>query len=165
MKSAQALSRALSLDIMVAWRVLLSCRLGKEHPNLPASVLYSPEELAILEVYKKKASFPPPPARPKPAEPLGQQETVAQIEAELRAYRKECEALSGSSPTSAVSGVAQAPGKTCMSLSEANGLTAELAGFWSRKAYPYPGPKVLARGLLILAELVRYERVKKARPP
>jgi hypothetical protein len=26
---------------MVAWRVLLLCRLGKEHPNLPASVLHA----------------------------------------------------------------------------------------------------------------------------
>ena len=33
MKSAEALSRALSLDMMVAWRVLL-CRLGKSHPHL-----------------------------------------------------------------------------------------------------------------------------------
>ena len=56
MKSAEALSRALSLDMMVAWRVLLLCRLGKEHPNLPASVLYSREESAILEVIKKKES-------------------------------------------------------------------------------------------------------------
>jgi hypothetical protein len=55
MKSAQALSRTLALDMMVAWRVLLLCRLGKAHPNLPASILYSPEELAILEVFKKKA--------------------------------------------------------------------------------------------------------------
>ena len=54
MKSAQALSRALALDMIVAWRVLLLCRLGKAHPHLPASLLYSPEELAILEVLKKK---------------------------------------------------------------------------------------------------------------
>ena len=55
MKSAQALSRALALDMMVAWRVLLLCRLGKARPDLPASVLYSPEELAILEVLKKNS--------------------------------------------------------------------------------------------------------------
>jgi len=55
MKSAEALSRALALDMIVAWRVLLLCRLGKAHPHLPASVLYSPEELAILEVLKKNA--------------------------------------------------------------------------------------------------------------
>ena len=54
MKTAEALSRALVLDMIVAWRVLLSCRLGKAHPNLPASVLYTPEELAILEVVQKK---------------------------------------------------------------------------------------------------------------
>ncbi len=55
-KSAQALGRALALDMIVAWRVLLLCRFGKAHPHLPASVLYSPEELAILEVLKKNAS-------------------------------------------------------------------------------------------------------------
>ena len=55
MESAQALSRALVLDMIVAWRVLLLCRLGKAHPNLPAAVLYRPEELAILETFQKKA--------------------------------------------------------------------------------------------------------------
>jgi len=32
-------SKALALNIIVAWCVLLLCRLGKPHPNLPASVL------------------------------------------------------------------------------------------------------------------------------
>lgn len=54
MKSAEALSRVLTLDMIVAWRVLLLCRLGKTHPHLPASLLYSPQELAVLEVFKKK---------------------------------------------------------------------------------------------------------------
>jgi len=53
MKTAEALSRTLALDMIVAWRVLVLCRLGNAHPHLPASVLYSPEELAILEVLKK----------------------------------------------------------------------------------------------------------------
>jgi hypothetical protein len=55
MKSDQALSRALALDMIVAWRVMLLCRFGKAHPHLPASLLYSPEELAILEIFKKNA--------------------------------------------------------------------------------------------------------------
>jgi hypothetical protein len=55
LKSAQTLSRALVLDMIVAWRVLLVCRLGQAHPHLPAAVLYSPEELAILEELKKNA--------------------------------------------------------------------------------------------------------------
>ena len=58
MKTARALTRALVLDRIVAWRVLLRCRLGKAHPHLPASVLYSPEELAVLEVLKKNALAP-----------------------------------------------------------------------------------------------------------
>src|SRR2546429_373137 len=52
MKSAQALERALALDMIVASRVLLLSRLGKEHPDLPAELFYSPEELEVLEVKK-----------------------------------------------------------------------------------------------------------------
>ena len=55
MKSAQALKRSLALDRVVSWRSLLLCRLGKTHPHLPASLLYSPEEMPILEVLKKNA--------------------------------------------------------------------------------------------------------------
>jgi hypothetical protein len=54
MKSARALERALALDMIVAFRVLLLSRLGKEHPELPAELFYSPEELAVLEVKKKE---------------------------------------------------------------------------------------------------------------
>lgn len=54
MKSAQALERALALDMIIATRVLLLSRLGKAHPELPAEVAYSPEELAVLEVKKKE---------------------------------------------------------------------------------------------------------------
>ena len=59
MKSARALERALALDMIVASRVLLLSRLGKEHPELPAARFYSPEELAVLEVKKKETGkFP-----------------------------------------------------------------------------------------------------------
>jgi hypothetical protein len=54
MKSAQALERALALDMIVASRVLLLTRLGKEHPDLPAELFYTPEELEVLGVKKKK---------------------------------------------------------------------------------------------------------------
>jgi hypothetical protein len=52
MKSAQALERALALDMIIASRVLLLTRLGKEHPNLPAELFYSPEELEVLVAKK-----------------------------------------------------------------------------------------------------------------
>lgn len=53
MKSARALERSLVLDMIVAWRALLLNRLGKEHPDLPASLYYSKEELEALAPYKK----------------------------------------------------------------------------------------------------------------
>jgi len=168
MKSAEALSRALGLDMMVAWRVLLLCRLGKEHPHLPASVLYSPEELAILEVYKKKAPSTPPPPCPEPSQPLQLQESVALIRAELRALQKASDSarpspnLIFSAPASTAS---KSTTKDRMSLWEANCLTAQLAGFWGRNADGHPGPDVLGRGLLILGELVRYERIRNLQPP
>jgi hypothetical protein len=55
MKSAQALERALALDMIVASRVLLLTRLGKEHPDLPAELFYTPAELAVLIVKKKNS--------------------------------------------------------------------------------------------------------------
>ncbi len=54
MKAAEHLQRALALDMIIAARVLLLTRLGKEHPELPAELFYSPEELAVLAVKKKE---------------------------------------------------------------------------------------------------------------
>jgi len=54
MKSAQALERALALDMIIASRVLLLTRLGKEHPDLPAELFYTPDELEVLGVKKKR---------------------------------------------------------------------------------------------------------------
>jgi len=54
MKEAEHLQRALALDMIVASRVLLLSRLGKEHPELPAELFYSPNELAVLAVKKKE---------------------------------------------------------------------------------------------------------------
>jgi hypothetical protein len=59
MKSAQALERALALDMIISSRVLLLNRLGKEHPELPAELFYSREELAVLEIKKKKRANTP----------------------------------------------------------------------------------------------------------
>lgn len=168
MKSAEALSRALGLDMIVAWRVLLLCRLGKEHPHLPASVLYSPEELAILEVYQKKARSTPPPPCSGPSKLPELRESVALIQAELRELQKASDPALPSphvnfpAPASVAS---KSTTKACMSLWEANCLTAQLAGFWGRKGDAHPGPDVMGRGLLILAELVRYERIKDAQLP
>jgi hypothetical protein len=52
MKSAQGLERALALDMIIASRVLLLTRLGKEQPHLPAELFYSPAELEVLAAKK-----------------------------------------------------------------------------------------------------------------
>jgi len=53
-ESALHLRRALAFDLIVAWRTLMLIKLNRETPNMPASVAFSEEELAILRCYKKK---------------------------------------------------------------------------------------------------------------
>ena len=59
MKQAEHLQRALALDMIIASRVLLLTRLGKEHPDLPAALFYNDQELAVLAVKKKKLAATP----------------------------------------------------------------------------------------------------------
>ena len=53
MKNLARLERALAFDMIVASRALLLTRLGKDHPDQPAELFYSPDELEVLEVKKK----------------------------------------------------------------------------------------------------------------
>jgi hypothetical protein len=55
-KTAENLQRVLAFDLIVAWRVLACVKLGRALPQLPASVLYSPEELEVLQAAVKKTS-------------------------------------------------------------------------------------------------------------
>jgi hypothetical protein len=142
MATDAALGHALVLDMIVAWRALLLCRLGKAHPALPASLYYSLEELAVLDDYKKKlpahaqsvvaqpaTELPPPEPTDLPLPPSGH------VKPEARRNRQ---------PTLCSS----------LSLFQANLLVAILAGFWARKSDGHPGPKILAQGLVILSALV-----------
>src|SRR5208337_2558898 len=47
-KTAEHLQRVLAFDLIVAWRVPALIKLGRVLPRLPASVLYAPDELAVL---------------------------------------------------------------------------------------------------------------------
>lgn len=55
-KTAEHLKRVLAFDVIVAWRVLACVKLGRVLPQLPATVLYSPEELQVLQAALKKTS-------------------------------------------------------------------------------------------------------------
>ena len=157
LKTAQALSRALVLDMIVAWRVLLLCRLGKAHPHLPASVLYSPGELAILEVLKKKRhrlTTRPPQRRPR-RWPASQS---------LRPMRLVPRRLLPVLPPLRASPIQPNIKPSTLTLLQANLLVAVLAGFWARKVDGHPGPDLMGRGLLMLNGLVNWERIKKSAP-
>ncbi len=58
-KTAEHLRRVLAFDLIVAWRVLACVKLGRVLPQLPASVLYSPDELEVLLTAVKKTSARP----------------------------------------------------------------------------------------------------------
>jgi hypothetical protein len=157
MKSAQALERALVLDMIVAWRAQTLCRLGKESPNLPASLYYSQQELAVLEVYKKKL----------PQHVSSEQSTPVAEPALPKEPPEESRQLS-SRKEAPMAGEAVA--RSTLSLVQANMLVAMLGGFWGRKADGHPGAELLGRGLELLAALVHYTEISRPvahrkRPP
>lgn len=57
-KTAEHLQRVLAFDLIVAWRVLACVKWGRALPQLPATVLYTPEELKLLLMAVKKTSEP-----------------------------------------------------------------------------------------------------------
>lgn len=54
-KTAEHLQRVLAFDLIVAWRVLACVKLGRVIPQLPASVIYTEDELAVLWAALKKS--------------------------------------------------------------------------------------------------------------
>jgi hypothetical protein len=59
-KTAEHLQRVLAFDLIVAWRVLACLKLGRALPQLPARVIYTEEELAVLWAALKKKERTPP---------------------------------------------------------------------------------------------------------
>jgi hypothetical protein len=146
MESAAALERSLVLDMIVAWRALMLCRLGKAHPSWKASFFYAPEELAVLEVYRDKL---PRHARSEPNTPDLNPATAEQQDQ----LAERCAAEKGLAPPK------PAANSSTLTLYQANILVAMLAGFWARKGDGHPGPKLMAKGLMILAALVDHQRL------
>ena len=52
--SAERLRRAIGINLVIAWRIMLMTLLGREVPELPADVLFSDVELRTLRAYAKK---------------------------------------------------------------------------------------------------------------
>ena len=59
-KTAERLKRAIGINLVIAWRIMLMTLLGRECPQLPADVLFSDIEIEVLEAYAKKKESPSP---------------------------------------------------------------------------------------------------------
>ncbi len=53
-ETAARLRRAIAINLVIAWRIMLMTLLGRQTPELPAEVLYSNIELRTLRAYAKK---------------------------------------------------------------------------------------------------------------
>ena len=53
-KTARHLERVLAFDLILAWRILALIKLGRVLPQAPASLIYTPEEMAVLTHDQKK---------------------------------------------------------------------------------------------------------------
>ena len=58
--TAERLSRAIAIRLVIAWRIMLMTLLGRETPDLPAEVLFSDIELRTLAAYARKRRRPEP---------------------------------------------------------------------------------------------------------
>jgi hypothetical protein len=65
-KTAERLKRAIGINLVIAWRIMLMTLLGRECPQLPAEVLFSDLEIEVLEAYAKKNESPIPPGSAMP---------------------------------------------------------------------------------------------------
>jgi len=50
---AERLKRAIAINAVIAWRIMLMTLLGRETPDLPAEVFFSDIELEVLEAFAK----------------------------------------------------------------------------------------------------------------
>jgi len=53
-ETAERLRRAIAINLVIGWRIMLMTLLGRETPGLPAEVLFSSIEIRTLRAYAKK---------------------------------------------------------------------------------------------------------------
>ena len=54
---AEVLLRAIAMDAVIAWRIMLLTILGREVPELPCEVVFTPGECEVLELLAKKKAL------------------------------------------------------------------------------------------------------------
>ncbi len=53
-ETAQRIRRAIAINLVIAWRIMLMTLMGREVPDLPAEVLFSDMEIEVLKAYAGK---------------------------------------------------------------------------------------------------------------
>ena len=53
-RTATRLKRAIAINLVIAWRIMLMTLLGREAPDLPPEVMFSDIEIKVLNAYAKK---------------------------------------------------------------------------------------------------------------
>jgi len=59
-ETAERIRRAIAINLVIAWRIMLMTLLGRETTALPAEILFSNIELQVLRAYAKKKDLEPP---------------------------------------------------------------------------------------------------------
>jgi hypothetical protein len=59
-ETAERIRRAIAINLVIAWRIMLMTLLGRETAELPPDVLFSNIELQVLRAYAKKKGLDPP---------------------------------------------------------------------------------------------------------
>lgn len=59
-ETAERLRRAIAINLVIGWRIMLMTLLGRETPELPAEILFSDIEIRTLHAYAKKKGLKPP---------------------------------------------------------------------------------------------------------
>jgi hypothetical protein len=55
-ETAERLRRAIAINLVIAWRIMLMTLMGRETPELPAEVMFSDTEVRTLRAYAKKTA-------------------------------------------------------------------------------------------------------------
>jgi len=59
-KSAERLKRAIAINLVVAWRIMLMTLLGRELSDLPCEILFTDLEIEVLKAYAEKKNLKTP---------------------------------------------------------------------------------------------------------
>ena len=58
--TAVRLQRALAIQLVIAWRIMVLTLVGRETPQLPAEVLFSDRQLEVLDAVARQRGFKAP---------------------------------------------------------------------------------------------------------